>query len=350
VGATGDPLAGGDADHYFETSLATGSTEHLRILYITDLHNVGPGWEATLAAYFNFVGDNKADIVLTGGDNSGNGGSDAEWVVTLNALSTLARNTPIFFAPGNHDWTAITGSDPDGPTGPYFDLLTLPDAAQAGGEASGTEKYYSFDYGNVHFVELDHDGSGHGLGAHYNWAATDMAATTQEWTIVYGHIPPYSKCKRDSDVDLQSIGVREVWLPMMEPLGFDLMLSGHMHCYQRTYFINGHHGDDDTYAAGHEIMGGRGGCCGMYYSKVGGGPVANSGAVYMIASSMNMVQGGTWDLNAAVLTIDGDSNTAGAPDRQHSVVIDIQDQLMDVHVIRQNGQQMDAFQIRKTDP
>ena len=40
-------------------------------------------------------------------------------------------------------------------TGPYFDIFSLPTKAEAGGLASGTEAYYSFDYGNIHFVVLD---------------------------------------------------------------------------------------------------------------------------------------------------------------------------------------------------
>ena len=39
--------------------------------------------------------------------------------------------------------------------GSYYDSFTLPTGGEAGGLASGTEAYYSFDYANVHFVCLD---------------------------------------------------------------------------------------------------------------------------------------------------------------------------------------------------
>ena len=44
---------------------------------------------------------------------------------------------------------------------------------------SGTEAYYSFDLGNVHFVCLDSDGSPKSPGsAMLTWLAADLAANT----------------------------------------------------------------------------------------------------------------------------------------------------------------------------
>ena len=51
---------------------------------------------------------------------------------------------------GNHD--ALTGPIN---AHPYHTMFSLPTAGEAGGVASGTENYYSFNYGNVHFISLD---------------------------------------------------------------------------------------------------------------------------------------------------------------------------------------------------
>jgi len=40
-------------------------------------------------------------------------------------------------------------------TGDYFNMFSFPKNGEAGGVASGTEAYYSFDFRNVHFVVLD---------------------------------------------------------------------------------------------------------------------------------------------------------------------------------------------------
>ena len=124
----------------------------------------------------------------------------------------MLRNHVLWPVPGNHEFGA---SDSPTQSGPYYEGFTLPTAAEAGGVASGTEAYYSYDYGNVHFVALDsHDtnrdapstpqtnicpGDGSG-GAMYNWLCEDLAATTQDFIISYWHHPPYTRGSHDSDV------------------------------------------------------------------------------------------------------------------------------------------------------
>ena len=54
-------------------------------------------------------------------------------------------------------WEITTASSADSATqtGTYYDIFTLPKFGEAGGVASGTEAYYSFDFGNIHFIVLD---------------------------------------------------------------------------------------------------------------------------------------------------------------------------------------------------
>jgi hypothetical protein len=56
---------------------------------------------------------------------------------------------------GNHEGASTTSGQPGASSGPYYSAFVLPTGAQAGGVASGTEAYYSFDYGNVHFISLN---------------------------------------------------------------------------------------------------------------------------------------------------------------------------------------------------
>jgi hypothetical protein len=65
-------------------------------------------------------------------------------------------------------------------------------AGQAGGVASNTEAFYSYNYGNIHFVSLDSYGWETGntrlydtLGPQMVWLKQDLAANTQPWTVVY---------------------------------------------------------------------------------------------------------------------------------------------------------------------
>lgn len=186
----------------------------------------------------------------------------------------------------------------------------------------------------------------------YTWLAADLAANTADWLIVNEHYAPYSNGWFPSDTTNWMEMMREEALPLLEANGLDLMVNGHSHNYERSYFLNGHYGLQATFvAATHIVQPGTGGCCGMYYSKTGGGPVANEGAVYAIVSPYAAGEGpgpGTYDHPAIVKTFHEESSER--PTVQTSMVVDIQGDLMDVHVLRHDGFVVDAWQIRKTAP
>ena len=76
-------------------------------------------------------------------------------------------------------------------------------------------------------------------GAMATWLRSDLASTSQNWTIAFWHHPPYSKGSHDSDTEYELVGMREVFLPILEANGVDLVLTGHSHDYERTWLING---------------------------------------------------------------------------------------------------------------
>ena len=84
-------------------------------------------------------------------------GTDAEYqAAVFDTYPTLLRKTLLWPTLGNHDGgSANSGTQ----TGAYYDIFTLPTQGEAGGMASGTEAYYSFDYANIHFIVLDSEGS-----------------------------------------------------------------------------------------------------------------------------------------------------------------------------------------------
>jgi hypothetical protein len=93
---------------------------------------------------------------------------------------------------------------------------------------SGTERYYAFDHGNIHFICLDSQGSGRiATDPMLRWLAADLAATTQKWIIAFWHHPPYTKGSHDSDSELELIEMRENALSILEAGGADLVVTGH---------------------------------------------------------------------------------------------------------------------------
>ncbi|NIQ19604.1 MAG: hypothetical protein GTN95_05275, partial [Gammaproteobacteria bacterium] len=200
----------------------------------------------------------------------------------------------------------------------YYDIFTLPAAAEAGGLSSGTEAYYSFDYGNIHFVVLDSFETDRSVGgAMLTWLAADLAANTRDWIVAYWHHPPYSKGSHDSDTEAELIDMRQNALPILESHGVDLVLTGHSHSYERSFLIDGHYGDSTTFVPAMQIDAGDGDPNGDgAYTKPGPGPMPNGGAVYAVAGSAGQISGGPLNhpaifvslnvLGSMVLDFDGD--------------------------------------------
>jgi hypothetical protein len=67
----------------------------------------------------------------------------------FNVYPEMMRRSPLWATIGNHDGVS---ADSATQTGPYYDIHTFPKNAEAGGVASGTEAYYSFNYGNIHVI------------------------------------------------------------------------------------------------------------------------------------------------------------------------------------------------------
>jgi hypothetical protein len=98
------------------------------------------------------------------------------------------------------------------------------------------KQYYSFDYGNAHFLGLSSElDSGEDKGQ-FEFANADLAKAKSnpntDWIIVYFHRPFYS----GSGVD--NIGMRDMYHPLFQKYNVDLVLTGHAHNYQRSYPLN----------------------------------------------------------------------------------------------------------------
>jgi hypothetical protein len=146
-----------------------------------------------------------------------------------------------------------TGDGPDGTGLPYLDIFTLPTNGELGGVPSGTEQYFSMDYGNVHIVSLDSQLSvidPDQRQAMRDWLVDDLQSHQQDWTIIVFHHPPYSKGRNhDSDEEQREIDMRELFTPVFEQYGVDVVYSGHAHSYERSWYLNGHYGMSNSFDA-----------------------------------------------------------------------------------------------------
>jgi calcineurin-like phosphoesterase family protein len=293
VGTSTKLHAGGDAEHFFVTSPATGTAPPLRLWALGDSGTGDTNARAVRDAFYAFHGSTAPDLWLMLGDNAYTTGSDEEFqAAVFDMYPATLRQSVLWPTRGNHETFAAV----------YQDIFTLPAAAQAGGQPSGTEAYYSFDYANAHFVCLDSEGSDRSVGgAMHTWLQLDLASTSQEWLIAFWHHPPYSKGSHDSDTDQQLIEMRTNFLPVLEAAGVDLVLSGHSHSYERSFLLDGHYGLSTTLAPSMILDGGDGrpGSNGAY-DKLGG---AHRGAVYCVSGCSGQTASGPLNHPAMFLSL-----------------------------------------------
>jgi predicted MPP superfamily phosphohydrolase len=340
VGSTASQLAGGDANHYFITSPSAGAAEPMRVWVLGDAGTAGPtginaNQTAVRNAYSTFSGGQYTDLILMLGDNAYNDGTDAEYQnAVFNMYGSFLRQSNLWSTIGNHDTAQST--NPNVATLPYFNIFTLPAAGEAGGLASGTEKYYSFDFGNIHFICLDSMTTNRAVdGAMLTWLASDLAANTKPWIIAFWHHPPYSKGSHNSDTETPLIEMRQNALPILESYGVDLVLSGHSHSYERSKLIGGHYGPSTTLSADMIKDGGSGRPSESgAYTK----PTDPYRAVYAVAGSSGQTSGGT--LNHPVMYIS--LNNLG------SMILDVSGDRLDAKFLRENATVADSFTILKT--
>ncbi len=184
----------------------------------------------------------KENRVLDGylhvGDMAYGSGLDSEFQgFFFESYADTLRNTVCWPAMGNHEGRHSSGQTG---IGPYYDAYICPTDAEAGGVASGTEAYYSFDFGQIHFICLNsHDLPRDPGGTMAQWLKADLEKTKASWLIAFWHHPPYTKGSHDSDKELQLIEMRSLIMPILESGGVDLVLTGHSHIYERSMLMDG---------------------------------------------------------------------------------------------------------------
>ena len=160
------------------------------------------------------------DIVYRGGICAGD---DSSWNQYIRAYFDLyaesMAHTPFYPSIGNHE---LAGGS-CGYQG-YTDVYHLPRNAPAG----DVEEYYSFDWGNAHFIALDTTYSNAGTDQYY-WLVDDLQNSAQFWKFVLFHYPAYSSGPHGSSAEVQTYLV-----PLFETHGVDVVFTGHDHHYERT--------------------------------------------------------------------------------------------------------------------
>ncbi len=256
-----------DAEYEYQislngTTIADGSflsrTKKKQVRFVA-FGDCGAGTEQQAAiAYQVFL--QKPQFVLVTGDNVYSSGLEREYrrrffpyylskEATPEKGAPLMNSIPFYMLLGNHDiYGANLDKFSDGLAFFYYNDLPLnAPIPTLTIEAKGSEEKikefkkntkgrfpnmanYSFDQGNVHIVCLDANTYVNPLDhALIEWLTNDLKSTKADWKIVAYHHPGFSS---------SNIHYNDQWMrllsPLIEELKVDIVLTGHVHNYQRS--------------------------------------------------------------------------------------------------------------------
>lgn len=179
-----------------------------------------------------------AAFFINMGDLVDNGYDFSQWRAWFNSVAPMIENIPFAPVMGNHetynmDWQIA-------PPTPYLTLFNLPE----NGTDANKNQYYSFDYGDVHFVVLNTqtdemaDFNPDLMQQQLSWLRSDLAGTQSKWKIVLMHkdILRYAFTDRPNNFDPASIQFTpwaQQLMPVFEEYNVDAVLTAHLHTYRR---------------------------------------------------------------------------------------------------------------------
>ncbi|MDX1372913.1 MAG: metallophosphoesterase, partial [Nitrososphaeraceae archaeon] len=169
------------------------------------------------------------ELVLAAGDLSYKGSSQC-WFEIIEPIQSKMK-----IAMGDHEYSDTNGGQ-YGLINQYLKPFNL------------EKTYYSFDKNNVHVTIMDPYIDYKPGSAQYEFIEQDLKNTASnpyiDWTFVVESIPIYtapSKHPGDSDI-------KDIYHPLFDKYGVDLVFSSDNHNYQRTYplkYNNNNNGGDD---------------------------------------------------------------------------------------------------------
>lgn len=230
----------------FETAWTTHDRP-LRLIAVGD-SGTGEREQRELAAQMQ---RSSPDIFVHLGDMAYPAGRFRDFEIgVFGVYAPMMVGIPMWPAVGNHEYRTQSAR-------PYRDVYYLPEQALRPGEQ---ELYYSFDYGNVHFVSLDSNDeraasiSDAARDDMLDWLVTDLSGSDADWKIVFLHHPVWSSGAHGSTPWLQ-----RSLIPLLDAGGVDLVLAGHDHHYERTIPLTGGARAEDPKAAVTYVVAGAGG-------------------------------------------------------------------------------------------
>ncbi len=184
-------------------------TDNFTFLVYGDTRGVWDGWRnASIVA--KAIEKENASIVIHAGDIVRNGGNEEQWLKFFQ-VSPWMHNKSMYPAVGNHDLPIYN----------FALFFSLP----------GNERWYSFDYGSIHFTFLDSNRLQN--LSQFLWLIKDIS-TESKWKVVIFHHPPLISG------NYYPPPMIKIWMLIFYLAGVDVVFAGHQHYYQHLKAGNMH--------------------------------------------------------------------------------------------------------------
>lgn len=215
-----------------------GAGEYEVLIYPDSQSGDYSGWEQIVK---NSADRNpNAALYISMGDLVDNGEQAYQWRTWLDSIKPLSARIPLAPTLGNHEMYTLDWKMREPRA--YLNYLDVPN----NGNATFNRRYYSYDYGDVHYVVLDtqlyesnhednHDTHHPDLyDVQVQWLRQDLASNTKKWTVVLMHRDPFQYAfdrpgaSRAAGFDEEGV----LFMPIFDEFHVDLVLSAHLHSYR----------------------------------------------------------------------------------------------------------------------
>lgn len=191
------------------------------------------GWKDIAAGAWR--SNPEAQFFVNLGDLVDNGYDLAQWDGWFEGVGVIGAKIPFAPVMGNHE-TYTLDWKVDRPRA-YLHFFDVP----SNGSMEDQNQYYSFDYGDVHFVVLNSQEEElrpfwPGLFERQAaWLRKDLMSSEKKWKVVLLHkdILHYAKASDAPSSETRFTGRAEKLMPIFDEFAVDAVLTAHLHTYRR---------------------------------------------------------------------------------------------------------------------
>lgn len=215
-----------------------GTGEYEVLIYPDSQSGDYSGWEQIVKDSAKRNPD--AALYISMGDLVDNGEQAYQWRTWLDSIKPLSARIPLAPTLGNHEMYTLDWKMRDPRA--YLNYFDVP----SNGNDTFDRRYYSYDYGDVHYVVLDtqlyesnhednHDTHHPDLyDVQVQWLRQDLATNTKKWTVVLMHRDPFQYAFDRPGASLAAGFDEEgvLFMPIFDEFHIDLVLSAHLHSYR----------------------------------------------------------------------------------------------------------------------